>query len=125
MPEASLRVNRAVRLSIVRIRLCHSAHTHACPGMIADDAYATGPHGETLLGGNLPPVGNAQSPDFDGLRDQEEYDEGAEWYGQQQTLLTQSQDDKASCNEAAPGAARLGHQQGRSDEEHGWDRPHR
>src|SRR5215831_11659160 len=125
MTYASFGINRAVGLSIVRISPCHSAHTHACPGIVADDAYATRPHGEALLGGNVPSVGNAQHPDFDGLRDQEEYDESAKWYGQQQNLLTQSEDDTTSCNETAPGTACLGHQQGCSDEEQGWYRPHK
>src|SRR5215510_7359909 len=124
MTYASFGINRAVRLSIVRISPCHSAHTHACPGIVADDAYATRPHREALLGGNVLSVGNAQRPDFDGLRDQEEYDESTKWYGQQQNLLTQSEDDTTSCNETAPGTACLGHQQGGSDEEQGWYHPH-
>src|SRR6266446_6867937 len=117
MTNASGGINRAVRLSIVRICPCHSAHTHACPGIVADDAYTTGPHGEALLDGNIPSVGDAQSPDFDGLRGQEEYDESDQWQDQQQNFLMQSKDDTTSCNEAAPGAACLGHQQGCSDEE--------
>src|SRR2546427_6063466 len=125
MTNASFGINRAVRLSIMRICLCHSAHTHACPGMVTDDAYATGPHGEALMGGGVPSVGDAQSPDSDGLRDQEEYDENAKWYGQQQNLLMQSEDDTTPCNEAAPGAACLGHQQGCSDEEQSWYHPHK
>src|SRR5215510_2991751 len=125
MTNASVGIHRAVRLSIVCICLYHSAHTHACPGIVADDASTTGPHGEALLGGNVLSVGDAQSPHFDGLWDQEEYDESAEGYGQQQNLLTQSEDDATACNETAPGTACLGHQQGCSDEEQGWYHPHK
>src|SRR5919108_4311644 len=124
MTNASFGINQAVRLSIVRICPCHSAHSHACPGIVVDDAYAAGPHGEALLGGNVPSVGDAQSPHFDGLWDQQEDNESDKWYGQQQNLLTQSEDDTTSCNEAAPGTACLGHQQGGSDEEQGWYCPH-
>src|SRR5262249_30379111 len=124
MTQTSFWIDRAVRLSILRIYPLHSAHTHACPGMVADDVYATRPHGEALLGGNVPSIGDAQSPDFDGMRDHEEYDENAKWHGQQQNLLTQCKDDTTSCNEATPGTACLGHQQGGSDEEQSWYHPH-
>src|SRR5437870_4021812 len=125
MTNASFGIDRAVRLSVMRIYPLHSAHTNACPGMVTDDVYATGPHGEALLGSNVPSVGDAQSPHFDGLRDQEEDDESAKWYGQQQNFLMQSEDDTTSCNKAAPGAACLGHQQGCSDEEQSWYQPHK
>jgi hypothetical protein len=55
--------------------------------MVTDNAYATGPHGEALMGGNVPSVGDAQSPDFDGLRDQEEYDESAKWTASNKTFF--------------------------------------
>src|SRR5262245_36259398 len=103
MPNASCGINRAVRLSIVRIGPYHNTHTHACPGMVADDPYATGPHGEALLGGNVPSVGDAQRPDFDGLRGQEEDNESAKGDGQQQHRLPLADDNTPSCNEAAPG----------------------
>src|ERR1043166_1308846 len=117
MTNAPFGINWAIKLSIVRICPCHSAHTHACPGIVADDAYTTGPHGEALLGSNVLSIGDAQSPDFDGLRDQQEDNESDKWHSQQQNLLMQSEDDTTSCNKAAPGAACLGHRQGCSDEE--------
>src|SRR5690349_25101234 len=116
MTNASFGINRAVRLSIVRIYPGHSAHTHACPGIVADDAYATGPHGEALLGRNVLSVSDAQSPYFDSLRGHEEDDESAKGYGQQQNLFIQSKDNTTSCNEATTGAACLGHQQCRTAE---------
>src|SRR5499427_2874502 len=123
MPQPSGGIHRAVRRSIRRIAPLHRAHPHACPGMGAEDADATGPHGEALLGGNVPTVGDAQHPALDGRGDQEEDDEHAQWDGQHQHLLRQADEDTPSCQEAAPGAAGLGHQQGRRDEEQGKDRP--
>src|SRR5215510_12420219 len=119
MTDTSFGIDWAIRLSIVRIYPHHSAHAHPCPGMVADDAYTTGPHGKALLGRNLPLIDDAHSTDFDGLGDQQEDNQSDKWQGKQQSLLTQCKDHTTSGNESAPGAACLGHQQGCSDDEQG------
>src|SRR5215470_18870938 len=105
MPQASGGSHRAVRRSIRWIAPFHRTHPYACPGMVAEDADATGPHGEALLGGDVSTVGDAQHPTFDGRWDQEEDDEHAQWDRQQPHFLIQADDDTPSCQEAAPGAA--------------------
>src|SRR5262249_32830809 len=49
MPNASGRINRAVRFSVVMVHAGHSTHTNPCPGMVTDHVPAAGPHRETLL----------------------------------------------------------------------------